>query len=203
MAVELGGVSLEHLSEVSVHEAARIARHAVPGMQGDLAQTLGRPAVEVRFRGIFYGETAADDLKQLRDAHLKQQPVDFFTEAAGEGYFAQVLVAGLEVAQRAGYPDEFDYCCTVVEYVEPPEPAAADPLALPGADMLDASLLDEAAGFMDDVQNTLDQVTELTDLIASLPSFGDPTEALGSILGEYSGVAGEGAGALKALQDLI
>src|SRR5215217_7902171 len=158
MPVELGGVSLEHLTTVAVRERARIVRHSVPGMSGDLAQTLGRPSVEVTFWGIFYGASADDDLAQLRRAHLAHEPVDFFTEAIGEGYFSQVLVADLAVAQRAGYADQFDYTCTVVEYVRPPEPVAANPLA-----GLDTDLLAEATSFVDDVQDALAQVSQLTD----------------------------------------
>jgi hypothetical protein len=195
MTVELGGVTLTHLTQVTVQEQARTVYHSVPGMSGDLAQTLGRPAVTVLFRGIFYGDTAADDLKQLRTAYLEHQPVDFFTAAVGEGYFAQFLIDRLEVMERAGYADQFDFVCQVVEYVEPPAPIVADPFALP-----DTSLLDEAAAFADDVQNALDQVTKLTDLIASVPSFGDPTS---SVLGDYSAAITEGTEMLTAIKDLF
>ena len=194
-------MTLEHLTHVDVTERVRIVRHAVPGMQGDLSQVLGRPSVEVTFRGIFYGPGAADDLAGLRQALATRAPVDFFTEAVGEGYFAQVLIAQLAVAQRAGYLDQFDYSCTVVEYVEPPEPVQANPL---GA--LDAGLLDEAAAFMDDVQNAIDMVSKLSDLIGNVPDFGNPTERLGGMLDNYTSVLGgasAGVAALTSLRDLL
>jgi len=194
-------VTLEHLTHVDVTERVRIVRHAVPGMQGDLSQVLGRPSVEVTFRGIFYGPSAGDDLAGLRQALATRAPVDFFTEAVGEGYFAQVLIAQLAVAQRAGYLDQFDYSCTVVEYVEPPEPVQANPL---GA--LDAGLLDEAAAFMDDVQNAIDMVSKLSDLIGNVPDFGNPTERLGGMLDNYTSVLGgasAGVAALTSLRDLL
>ena len=178
-----------------------MVRHAAPGMAGDLTQTLGRSSVEVTFKGIFYGSSAADDLAALRRAFATRAPVDFFTETVGEGYFAQVLIAQLTVAQRAGYLDQFDYSCTVTEYVEPPAPVQANPL---GA--LDAGLLDEAAAFMDDVQNAIDTVSQLTDLIANAPSFGDPTERLGGMLDQYTTVLGgasAGVAALTSLRDLL
>ena len=194
-------MTLEHLTHVDVTEQVRIVRHAVPGMMGDLSQVLGRPSVEVTFRGIFYGPGAADDLAGLRQALATRAPVDFFTEAVGEGYFAQVLIAQLAVAQRAGYLDQFDYSCTVVEYVEPPAPVQANPL---GA--LDAGLLDEAAAFMDDVQNAIDVVSKLTDLIGNVPDFGSPTERLGGIIDEYTSILGgasAGVAALTSLRDLL
>ena len=198
MAIELGDISLDHLTYVAVSERARIVSHPVPGMSGSFTQVLGRPSVEVAFHGIFYGERAADDLQQLRQAHLAGEPLDFFAEAVGEGYFAQVLITGLEVAQRAGYLDQFDFRCQVVEYVEPPEPAATSPL---GA--LDTSLVDEAAAFVDDVQNALAQVSQLVDIIGSIPSFGDPTEKLPAMLSSYTTIVDGGAGVLAALRDLF
>lgn len=201
MAVELAGITLEHLTALTVAERPRLARHSVPGMQGDLAQSLGRASVEVTFQGIFYGPTAADDLTALRRAVADQGPVDFFTEATGEGYFSQVLLTDLTVSQRAGELDQFDYACTVREYVEPPAPPAAASLA-----DIDAGLLDEAAAFMDDVQGAIDAVAQIADMIASIPSFGDPTERLGELDDVYAGlVGGEGGliGALTRLRELF
>jgi hypothetical protein len=198
MSIELGGTTLEHLTRVDVSEATRVVRHAVPGLSGDLSQVLGRPSVVVRFQGIFYGADALDELSALRAAHLAGEPVDFFTAAVGEGYFAQVLITRLHVAQRAGYPDQFDYACEVVEYVEPPEPAAADPF---GA--LDAGLLDEATAFMDDVQNALDEVAGLVELVANAPSFGDPTTKLPQLLDLFTNWKDGGVGALTNVRELI
>ncbi|MFH7245296.1 MAG: hypothetical protein ACHWZW_20865 [Spirulina sp.] len=198
MAVELGGVTLSLLTGITVAEQARIVHHSVPGMAGDLAQTLGRPSVVVTLEGIFYGATAAADLAQLRAAHLAHEPVDFFTEAIGEGYFTQVLIAHLAVAQRANFPDQFDFCCQVVEYVEPPEPALASPLG-----GIDADLLAEAGAFMDTVQNTLAEVSALTDLIANVPDFGNPTENLNQMLDEYTSVVDGGVAVLQGIRSLF
>jgi DNA circularisation protein N-terminus len=198
MPVELSGITLQHLTHVSVRERARIVHHPVPGMSGDLVQTLGRPSVEVSFRGIFYGANIADELNQLRSAYLENKPVDFFTEAIGEGYFTQVLIVKLEASQRTGYLDQFDFICEVVEYVEPPEPVAANPFAA-----LDAGLLDEATSFIDDAQNVLEQVSQLTELLGVVPDFGNPTEALVGILDEYKDIAGEAAGNLATIDELF
>ena len=198
MAVELGGITLAHLTQVDVQERARIVHHPVPGMRGDLAQTLGRPCVQIRFRGIFYGPDVVDDLAQLRAVYLERQPVDFFTEAVGEGYFAQVLITMLQVSQRAGYLDQFDFVCDVVEYVEPPEPVAADPLGV-----LDDDLVGEAMAFVDDVQNALEQVSGLVDLIANVDSFADPTTRLGNMLDGYETLTDGGLDALKTIRDLF
>ena len=90
------------------------------------------------------------------------------------------------------------FFCQVVEYVEPPEPVAVEPLGI-----LDAELLDEASAFIDDVQNALEQVSQLTDLIANVPFFGDPTERLPQMLNDYQGAAGSAEALLSSIQDLF
>ncbi len=199
MAVELGKISLEHLTQVSVVEEPRIAFQSVPGLKGDLAQTMGRASVSVNFHGLFYGPKAGDDLAQLRAAFAENAPIDFFTEAVGQGYFAKVLITRLEVAQKAGYLDQFDYQCSVREYVEPPAPAA-DTLA-----GLDAGLKTEAAGFMKDVEGSLGAVSDLTDLVnnlpLNLPVFSDPTTKLKTIGGPFESAVTD-TGPLTALSDV-
>lgn len=198
MALELAGISLEKLVRVEVRERARFARHGVPGLSGDLVQDLGRPSVEVAFQGIFYGEDAAEKLKALRDQYLARQPVDFICEAVGEGYFTQVMIQALHVAQRAGLPDQFDYACEVSEYVPPPPPAAADPLG-----GLDADIAGEAAGLMDGVQDALGQVADLAGLLSGATDFGNPTTRLPDMLTSFTDTAGGAAGTLSSIAGLL
>lgn len=198
MAVIIGSIELEKLTRVEVRERARLSQHSVPGLAGDLVQTFGRPSVEVLLCGIFFGPDALDNLGKLRALQQGREPVDFFADAVGEGYFTQVLISRLDLTQRAGEPDEFNFVCEVVEYVEPPEPALAD-----AALGLDTGLLEEAGAFMDDVQNAMEEVSALTDLLASVPSFGDPTSKLGEMPVEYVGEVAEVAATLAKLRDLF
>ena len=198
MAVRVGNIELEKLTRVAVRERARIVHHDVPGLEGELAQTLGRSSVEVVLDGIFYGAEAMDKLSALRALHLEFKPVDFFADAIGEGYFTQVLISRLDLTQRAGELDQFNFTCEVVEYVEPPEPAVTG--GLPG---LDTGLLDEAAGFMDDVQNAIEQVSQLADLIANVPSFGDPTGQLPQMTGDFTSGVADAPQTLSDLRDLL
>jgi hypothetical protein len=190
MAVEIGAVTLTALTEVKVREKAALVRHPVPGMEGDLSQAAGRASVEVELAGVFYGADAATSLASLRELYIERQPVDFFTASTGEGYFAQVLIESLEVSERAGELDQFSYRCRVREYVEPPEPAA-------GVPSLDTGLLDEAAGFMDDVQNAIEQVSQLAELLGNIPSFGDPTTRLAALPASFVNLAGAIEGPLS------
>jgi hypothetical protein len=108
-----------------------------------------------------------------------------------------VLITRLEVSQRAGNLDQFDFNCEVIEYVEPPAPAAADPLAA-----LDTDLLGEALDFVDDIQSALAEVSGLVDLIANFPDFSNPTEPLESILDGFSGIVEGSGGAIDTLTSI-
>ncbi len=198
MPLEIAGVTLDKLTSLEASEVARFVRHAVPGMDGELAQDIGRPSVRIRVCGIFYGDDASDRLKELRGHLLDRTPVDFVCELTGQGYFSQVLVDHLEVAQRAGRPDEFDYECVVTEYVPPPPPPASNPLG-----DLDAGLLDEAASMMDDVQNALSEVAGLADLLSGAGDFGNPTTRLPAMLDAFTGAAGGASSTLGGIGDLL
>jgi len=198
MALEIAGVAMDQLVSIEASETARFARHGVPGMAGELAQDLGRPSVRIRVRGIFYGSDASDRLKDLRGHLLDRTPVDFVCELTGQGYFSQVLVDHLEVAERAGHPDEFDYECVVTEYVPPPPPPAANPLG-----DLDGGLLDEAASLMDDAQNALAQVAGLADLLSGAADFGNPTTKLPSMLDSFTGAASGAPSTLSGIGGLL
>jgi hypothetical protein len=198
MTVELGNVVLTQLTQVSIQERAHIVQHPVPGLSGDLTQTLGRSSVVVSLRGIFYGESVGVELKQLRRTYLAHQPVDFFTEAVGEGYFTQVLITRLDVSQRVEFPNQFDFVCQVVEYVEPPEPVTTNPLA-----SLDTELTAEAVAFMDDVQTSLQQVEELSNLATTVPNFGNPAENLRSLHSSFVQATAGSDAVLSAIRSVL
>lgn len=198
MALEIAGVVIDQLVSIEASEVARFVRHAVPGMSGELAQDFGRPSVRIRVRGIFYGSDAAERLGQLRGHLLARQPVDFLCELTGEGYFSQVIVDQIEVAERAGRPDEFDYECVVTEYVPPPPPPQSSLL-----DGIDAGLLDEASAMMDDIQNALAEVAGLASLLSGAADFANPTTRLPAMLDSFTSVAGGAGGTLSGLGDLL
>lgn len=198
MALEIAGVVVDRLTRIDVSEGARFVRHAVPGQDGDCAQAMGRPSVRILLGGIFYGSSAADDLQALRGHLLERAPVDFLCEITGQGYFAQVLLDRLDVSQRAGRPDEFDFECALTEFVPPPPPPASNPLA-----GLDAGLLDEAGALMDDMQNALAEVAGLADLLSGAADFANPTARLPGMLDAFTSASGGAAGAITAIKDLL
>jgi hypothetical protein len=195
MTIELGTITLDHLTEVTLREKARIVQHDVPGLTGSLSQVMGRPSVDVSFSGIFYGESAADALKQLRTAYLKGDPVDFFADAKGEGYFAQVIITGLDVRQRAGFLDEFEYHCHVTEYVKPPSATAVSATAA-----VNTQMKMEAAAFMDNVQGSMAQVQALSGALAN---FQNPVEPMTQMPAQFSGALGDSTQQMSEFKKLL
>lgn len=169
MAIEIAGITLNRIHRLATMEQADFVWHRVPGLDGELAQDLGRASVRLRIEGICYGPTAADDLDQLREAYKNREPVDFLAEIVGQAYFSQVVLARFEVRQAAPEPEQFSYLLEVAEFVPPPQPVSPG-LDAPGVDL---GIELDALNFMDMIQ--------IPDLL-SLPGFGDPTEPLQGIL---------------------
>ncbi len=190
MPIELAGIHLERIHKITTLEQADFVKHRIPGLEGNVLQSLGRESVRLQIEGIFYNSTAKEDMESLRDVYKEKEPVDFLAEIVGQAYFGQVVLEQFEVFQIAQEPDQFSYILTVAEYVEPPEPEG-----LPGFSDVDAAILDEAQSFMD--------IATLPDLIGSIPSLSDPTKPL---LGVLDGVrsALEGLnGEMPVLNDLF
>ena len=197
MSVELGSLTLEHLTDVEVRDRARIVRHPVPAMAGDLVQQLGRESVDLVLAGSFFGPDCGQQLAALRGAYRDATVLDLLADAAGEGYVAKVVVAGLDVRQNAGDVERFDYRVVLVEYVEPPAAPAPDLLQ-----DIDTGLADEAAGYLDDVQNGLAQVSQLVSL-TQLAGFGDPTTKSHEMYDEYAAGADDRKRSADALDGLL
>lgn len=198
MALEIAGVVLEKLIHIEAHEAARFVRHAIPGMNGELSQEMGRPCVQMSVQGIFYGSEAFSQLEILRGNLLDRTPVDFVCEMTGSGYVAQVVVDRFDVAQRAGHPDEFEYTCIVTEYVPPPPPPTSSLMQ-----DLDLSVLEEATAMLDDIQDALAVVESLTDLLSGAEDFGNPVTRLPGLLDAFSSVAGGASGTTTSIEEQL
>ncbi|HRI60104.1 MAG TPA: hypothetical protein PK228_10285 [Saprospiraceae bacterium] len=167
MAIEINGIKLTKISRINTLEKAGFVRHRIPGMEGELAQNLGRPSVRLQIEGIYYGPKAQEGLEQLRKVHLDKEPVEFLADIIGKSYFAMVVLDRFDVVQDAQAPDQYSYLLEIVEYVEPPKPVLLD---IKG---VDAGILQDAQQFMNIVQ--------LPDQL-QLPELKDPTVPMQDML---------------------
>jgi hypothetical protein len=176
MPIEIAGIQLNRIHKVSTVEQAAFVYHRVPGLEGSVAQNLGRDSVRLHIEGIFYGSTAKEDLETLREAHKKREPVDFLADIVGQAYFAQVTLERFQILQSARDPEQFSFALTIAEYVVPPEPKALSGLFDVDLESVNLDILEQAQSFMD--------IAMLPDLLGSIPEVTNPLEPLNSALSE-------------------
>jgi len=70
-------------------------------------------------------------------------------------------------------------------------------------ELIEASILDEAAGLMDDIQDGLAQVAGLANLLSGAADFGNPTTRLPSMLTSFTDAAGGASGAVSGIGSLL
>lgn len=112
---------------IDVEDSQALVRHAVPGLDGDLLQRMGRRAARVAVTGVVTGPESRDGLERLRDKLRGTEPVDFVADIATATRVTRVLVEELDVRELAGRPERFEYAFLLREYNPPPPPQAEDP----------------------------------------------------------------------------
>lgn len=182
-AVVLGDLELGAITRLVIDEQRKLARHPIPGWDGDLVQDLGSAAVLIRIQGLDHGDDAdtppGQVLEALRSAAAAGEPLDFTASAAAASRVEQVLIRRLQVEQRSGLAAGYLYDLECIQYVEPPPPLVA------GFD----------AGF-------LDQVGDLAGL-AALADAADAIDGLGDLAGEALSAIEDGLEVLDEIQDLV
>lgn len=176
MPVDLAGIQLKRIHKIATQERAAFVYHQIPGLEGAVAQDLGRASVQLQIEGICYGVAAAADMEELRQVYQQRQPVDFLADIVGRAYFGQVILDQFEVVQLARDPDQFSYTLTLVEYVAPPQPTTTS---------VDAAIQADAQAFMN--------VATLPDALqtGSIPEITDPTTPLQGAVSQMQAVTGE------------
>ena len=136
MNIELDGmVLIEHVRDpdtgatrelrsvynISLSEKRSIVEHKIPGMEGGLLQDLGREPVKIFFDGIFYGETAKEDLERIRARFKAGAPVPFSSDISGAAEVTQILIEDLHVRDIGGAINRYEYSVMLREYQPPQE----------------------------------------------------------------------------------
>lgn len=191
MALEIGKVKLTKIHRLETLEDTSFVYHNVPGKEGSAVQNMGRPSVRLGVEGIFYGPRGADDMKALREVHLKREPVDFIADILEKAYVGKVVLDKLEIWEDASFPSQFSYSLVLAEYIEPPK--------APGG----ATALVEA-GIKVDAQNLVD-LASLPDALAlgAVPEVTNPLEPLNSALDPVREAAKSFTDSMQALKDLL
>jgi DNA circularisation protein N-terminus len=188
----LGDVELRSIQHIATFEQRALVEHRVPGMAGSAFQDLGRPSTRLQLEGVLFGEQARADLEKLRGKFQAADPLSFAADITTATEIVDVLIEDLRVIEVAGRPNTFTYAIVLRE--SPPPPPPSDPLAGLNTDILS------------DAQSLFDQATSLASVVgalASIPSFGDPTKPLGTLVDNVGTVTSGLADSLSPLGELF
>ena len=130
----LDGVQLQQVEQIEGDQNQMQKQHRVAALEGDFYQPLGRRAARIRLRGVLTGPQSRKSLETLRAKFRLAQPVSFVSDIAAATKVGRVLIEHMEIKERAGKPERFEYVITLVEYIGPsgakavaPPPASAPP----------------------------------------------------------------------------
>ena len=118
----LDGFELPLVQRIESAETEAVAEHAVPGLEGDFLQDLGRRATRFDLHGVMTGAGAAGALKTLRQKHRAATPVPFVADIATATKIDRVLIEALGIREIAGRPEKFEYNMKLVEFIPAPPP---------------------------------------------------------------------------------
>ncbi len=107
------------------------AEHAVPALEGDFLQDLGRRAVRIEASAVLTGPEAKERVADLREKFRAASPMPFTADIATATRVDPVLVESLSIRERAGRPEAFEVAIALREFIAPPIPETEDPPILP------------------------------------------------------------------------
>jgi hypothetical protein len=175
----LDDLELVQVQEIGTYDRRVLAEHKPPGMEGSLLQNLGRRPVRLSLWGVATGEEAMQFIEKLQEKFRAGAPVDFIADIIADAEIEKMVIDDLQMQDLAGKPDRYAYVLTLREFIEPKEPEDTA--------VLDASILEDAAGLIDDLVNGLDAAqafasgleqftSSLTDIMARLQQFRQDVE---------------------------
>jgi hypothetical protein len=162
----LDDLELPQVQAITTSDRRSLVEHKPPAMEGSLLQNLGRRATRLTVAGVVTGPDANAVAASL-DAKFKQRtPVPFAADVAADLEIAQVLIDDLRLEQLAGKPERIGYMLLLREFIEPVAPADAA--------LLDADILADAQGLIDDIVDGLSLAQAFaTGLEQFVPTFAD------------------------------
>jgi hypothetical protein len=177
----LGDWEIPRVALMRTLESRRFAEQPIPGRAGNILQDLNAAPIVLEIAGSIFAEEERNEfLDSVRKKFRAGQPLTFVADITAATDLQFVVVESMHFEEIAQRPDQISYHLLLRE--SPPPPPPPNPL---GA--LDASLIDLAGSYVDDVTGVLDTL----DALANLPDFNDPSALLGGTL-DNVGTALEG-----------
>lgn len=180
----LGDWEIPSIASIETLERRAFVELPVPGREGSLFQDANTIPTRIAIAGSLYGdETRAEFVEEVRAKFRDGEPLSFVADIVTATSVQYVVIDTLRFEESGTRPDEVDYVIALRE--SPPPPPPPDPLG-----GIDTSLLDQAAGFVDQIAGALDAIETM-----AIPDFSDPTPPLESMLDGVSAIV-EGLGGI-------
>jgi len=144
----LDDLELPQVQEAALAERRELVEHRPAELDGGVLQDLGRRPSRFTVSGVAAGPGAAEFLEKLNAKFRDARPVAFNADVGAGAAIDRVMVADLRVEEVAGKPGRWRYLLSLAEHQEP---TAAEPTAA-----VDAAVLDEARGLIDDLAAAVD-----------------------------------------------
>jgi hypothetical protein len=119
----LGDVELQLVQDISINGDQVLEQHAVPALEGDFLQRLGRRATRIELTGVLLGTDVRKSLNDVRAKFRAAEPVTFVADIATATRVGQVLIEDLGVRELAGTPERYEYALGLREFIPPPKEA--------------------------------------------------------------------------------
>jgi hypothetical protein len=156
----LDDLELLQVQEITTLDRRAVAEHKPPGLDGSVLQNLGRRPTRLTLWGVATGPDALSFIEQLNDKYRAGQPLAFTADIVADAEIEQMIIDDLQTQDLAGKPERFAYALTLREHIEPVEPESA-----PG---LDADILGDALGQLDNLMSGLEVIQQLSDVVSRL-----------------------------------
>jgi outer membrane protein OmpA-like peptidoglycan-associated protein len=127
----LDDLELVQAQRIASAEEEVFAEHAIPALEGDFLQDLGRRAVRIEASAVLSGPEAKDRVEDLREKFRVAEPMPFTADIATATRVDPVLVESLAIRERAGRPDAFEVAIALREFIAPPIPETENPPIIP------------------------------------------------------------------------
>lgn len=138
----LGDIELQQVQRIDSDQDQLLVRHAVPALEGDFLQGLGRRATVFVLDGVLTGPEVADGITSLREKFHAAEPVSFAADIATATRIDQVLIEAMDVREIAGHALRFEYSFLLREFIPPPTPRRETPPPPPPPQELENGILE-------------------------------------------------------------
>ena len=156
----LDDLELLQVQEITTLDRRAVAEHKPPGLDGSVLQNLGRRPTRLTLWGVATGPEALKFIEQLNDKYRAGQPLAFTADIVADAEIEKMIIDDLQTQDLAGKPERFAYALTLREHLEPVEPESASGL--------DADILGDALGQLDNLMAGLEVIQQLSDVVSRL-----------------------------------